>query len=124
MLGLNPRPTSIEAVYPETLFIPIAPKGVGLLTKAESALGSAIGKAESYFLKETVGLKQWIRFGPSYSVEGGFKTYGVRWGAGAKFWKKIGNPTLRQWNRQFRQTKLPFGGWRSADPGHFHFWKK
>jgi hypothetical protein len=106
-------PTSIDAVYPEAIFVPLAPKGFSLL-----------GKLETSFVRSTGGKKQWLRFGESYSKAGGFPTFGVRWGAGGNYWKKIGSPNLQNMNKQFRQTKLPFGGWRSADPGHFHFWRR
>ncbi|MEM6814200.1 MAG: hypothetical protein AAF600_07355, partial [Bacteroidota bacterium] len=33
--------------------------------------------------------KQWIRVGSSYSRAGGFKTYGVRWGASGRYVNKI-----------------------------------
>ncbi|MBS1571361.1 MAG: hypothetical protein JST62_03050 [Bacteroidetes bacterium] len=72
----------------------------------------------------TGGLKQWIRTGTSYSIEGGFHTYSTRWGAGGNHWKKIGNSTLQNWNKSFRQTKLPGNSWRTQDYGHFHWWKK
>lgn len=110
--GLNPPPTSIEAIYPESILVPIAPKGLGLLSKAEELT-----------VKETGGLKQWVRIGESYSRAGRFRTYGIRWGAGGNYWRRIENTTLRNLNQEIRQMKLPFGGWRSADPGHFHFWK-
>jgi hypothetical protein len=44
--------------------------------------------------------------------------------AGGRHWRSIGNQKLQDWNRAFRQTKLPFGGWRSADTGYFHFFTK
>ena len=72
----------------------------------------------------TGGLKQWIRTGPSHSIKGGFNTVSTRWGAGGNHWKKIGNTTLQNINKSFRQTKLPGNNWRVNDSGHFHWWKK
>ncbi|QOR73761.1 hypothetical protein IMZ16_09660 [Cruoricaptor ignavus] len=86
--------------------------------------GKALGFGVGYLNKVTGGLKQWVRTGSSYSIKGGFKTYSTRWGAGGNHWKKIGNSTLQNWNRSFRQTKLPGNSWRVQDPGHFHWWKK
>lgn len=86
--------------------------------------GKAVGFGVGYFNKATGGLKQWVRTGSSYSIEGGFKTYSTRWGAGGNHWKKIGNSTSQKWNKSFRQTKLPGNNWRVQDPGHFHWWKK
>ena len=86
--------------------------------------GKAIGVGLGYFNKATGGLKQWIRTGSSYSIVGDFPTYSTRWGAGGNHWRKIGNSTLQNWNKTFRQTKLPGNNWRVQDPGHFHWWKK
>ncbi|TDS55233.1 hypothetical protein C8P70_1234 [Myroides indicus] len=90
--------------------------------------GKILGSGLSYLSKEftvlTGGLKQWIRTGSSYSIEGGFKTVSTRWGSGGNYWKKIGNPTLQNLNKSFRQTKLPGNSWRVKDAGHFHWWKK
>lgn len=74
--------------------------------------------------KYTGRTKQWIRTGSSYSVKGDFKTYSTRWGAGGNYWKKIGNPTLQNWNKSLRNTKIPGNSWRVQDKGHFHWWKK
>ena len=68
-------------------------------------------------------LKNWIRLGESYSVEGGFKTFSLRWGAGGNYWKKIPSTTLQNVNKSLRQTKIPLDNWRTVDPGHFHFKK-
>jgi RHS repeat-associated protein len=105
-MGYADGPTSgaLIPVYPETLLMPL-PKGLNLLGKASG------------------GMKQWFRLGESYSKAGKFQTYGLRWGASPKYANKIGNATLRQLNQDFRKTKIPFKSWRTADPGHFHFWK-
>lgn len=68
-------------------------------------------------------LKNWLRFGDSRSLAGGFLTKGFRWGAGGDYWKNIGNPWLRQLNRDFRKTKIPIDSWRTRDPGHWHWYK-
>ena len=116
-LGYSNGPISqaLVPVYPETLLLPL-PKGFGLLSKFGS-------KAEASLIESTGGMKQWFRLGKSYSVEGGFKTYGLRWGASPKYATKIGNYTLRQANQEFRKSRIPFKSWRTADPGHFHLWK-
>ena len=45
----------------------------------------------------------------------------VRWGSNKYYRnKKIGSPTLRKWNGQLRNTKLPGNNWRVNDPGHLH----
>ncbi|MCL1666558.1 hypothetical protein M2T82_00630 [Elizabethkingia ursingii] len=95
----------------------------GLISEGVFRAYSVIPKGIQNFNKSTGGIKQWIRTGRSYSIEGGFKTYSTRWGAGGNYWKKIGNPTLQNWNKAFRKTKLPGNNWRVKDPGHFH-WKK
>lgn len=82
-----------------------------------------VGIGVRYLNKMTGGFKQWVRIGSSYSVEGGFNTYGIRWGAGANHWKKIGSSKLQNWNKSFRKTKLPGNNWRVNDPGHFHLKK-
>ncbi len=105
------------ALYDPSFDIAITEIGGGLVFKG-------LGLGLKYFNTATGGLKQWIRMGSSYSIEGGFKTYSTRWGAGGNHWKKIGNSTLQNWNRSFRQTKLPGNNWRVQDPGHFHWWKK
>jgi RHS repeat-associated protein len=83
----------------------------------EAALGSGIGP-----------LKQWFRMGNSYSKAGTFDTYGVRWGASparnGKFIKQIGSSNLQVFNQKIRNWKIPGDSWRTADPGHFHFYKR
>ena len=115
--GFSDMPSSdaITAVYPETILLPL-PKGIGLLGKTTGRIGEEI-------VESTGGMKQWFRLGKSYSVEGRFKTYGLRWGASPRYASKIGNVTLRRFNQDFRKTKIPFNSWRTADPGHLHFWK-
>ena len=105
------------AMYDPSWDIAISEIGGGLVFKG---LGAGI----NYFNQASGGLKQWIRlYGESFSHAGQFKTFSTRWGAGGNYWKKIGNPTLQNWNKSFRQTKLPGNSWRTQDPGHFH-WKK
>ncbi|EQB90593.1 RHS repeat-associated core domain-containing protein [Elizabethkingia anophelis] len=98
-------------------------RAYSVVSEGVSRAYSVIPKGIQNFNKSTGGIKQWIRTGRSYSIEGGFKTYSTRWGAGGNYWKKIGNPTLQNWNKAFRKTKLPGNNWRVKDPGHFH-WKK
>lgn len=86
-------------------------------------IGAGLSLLGEGFTAATGGLKQWIRTGPSYSIEGGFKTVSTRWGAGGNHWKKIGNTSLQNINKSFRQTKLPGNNWRVNDAGHFHWWK-
>ncbi|WP_156173284.1 hypothetical protein [Chryseobacterium gallinarum] len=109
------------ALYDPSFDVAITQIGGGLALKGIGLGGKYL---ISNFNRATGGLKQWIRTGSSYSIEGGFKTYSTRWGAGGKHWKKIGNTTLQNWNKTFRQTKLPGNNWRVKDPGHFHWWKK
>jgi hypothetical protein len=73
-------------------------------------------------------LKQWIRVGKSYSRNLDEPiSLSLRWGAspakGGKYLKQIPNPTLRSFNQQLRSKRIPFGGWRAKDPGHFHIYK-
>lgn len=86
--------------------------------------GEALSLAGKGFNAFTGGLKQWFRVGSSYSIEGGFKTVSLRWGAGGNYWKKIGSEYLQGVNKSLRQMKISFDSWRTADPGHFHLWKK
>ncbi|MFH2046635.1 MAG: RHS repeat-associated core domain-containing protein [Pseudomonadota bacterium] len=72
-------------------------------------------------------LKNWIRPGPSYSKALGRNIdMSIRWGASPakklKYVKQIKNKALRKLNQWLRSKRLPFGGWRSVDPGHFHLW--
>jgi hypothetical protein len=104
-------------------FIPIGRATTS--TRAISPLATQITPVANGFgagLKAaTGGTKQWVRLAPSYSHHLSMKTrMSLKWGAGAKHWKKIGNPTLQSLNRKFRQTRIPLPGKRFADPGHFH----
>lgn len=73
----------------------------------------------------TVGtVKHWVRVGNSYSRTQQAKTVSVRWGSNNHHAQQIGNPTIRNINTSFRQTKLPGSSWRVQDKGHFHLWKK
>lgn len=70
------------------------------------------------------GLKQWFRFGPSFSKTLNQKiSYSIRWGASPKYSYKITDPTFRYINQSFRNTKIPINNWRFNDPGHFHIFK-
>jgi hypothetical protein len=86
-------------------------------------LGSAGGGG---MLIEAAGpLKQWIRIGRSYSKAGQFNVdLSIRWGAwpGArgKYLQQIPSPAMRSFNQWLRGQSVPAGGWRAADPGHFH----
>jgi hypothetical protein len=86
--------------------------------------GKVFGLVGKGFNALTGGVKQWVRIGSSYSIEGGFKTVAIRWGAGGKYWKTIGSEYLQGLNKSLRQMKISFDSWRTADPGHFHLWKK
>lgn len=89
-----------------------------------SVLGNVSNKVISFIGKYIGGTKQWIRTGSSYSVKGGFKTYSTRWGAGGNYWKKIGNPTLQNWNKSLRNTKIPGNSWRVQDKRSFSLVEK
>jgi hypothetical protein len=72
-------------------------------------------------------LKQWVRIGPSYSKAAGTHVeMSIRWGAspaaGGKYLQQIPSKTMRDFNQWLRAQRLPVGGWRAADPGHFHLW--
>jgi RHS repeat-associated protein len=82
--------------------------------------GGALGRAAG-------PLKQWVRFGPSYSKAAGAKVdMSMRWGAsparGGIYIQQIPSATLQNVNQWLRSQQVPFGGWRAADPGHFHLW--
>ena len=85
---------------------------------------TVLSRVDNSFTSSTGGMKQWFRLGPSYSVAGKFKTFGLRWGASPKYADKIGNNFLRNLNQSFRKYKLPGNSWRTADKGHLHFRKK
>ncbi len=87
-------------------------------------IGKGVTFLQEVFIKATGGLKQWVRFGRSFSKSGGFETKGIRWGAGGKYYEKIGNQKLRELNKSLRKKKLPVNNWRVKDHGHFHLWKK
>jgi len=78
----------------------------------------------SSFVRSTGGRKTWFRIGPSKSRTGNFMTKkSIRWWSNSHYRKSIGNPTLRKWNEQLHNTKLPGNNWRVNDRGHFH-WEK
>ena len=109
----------LQNVYPEFwIFF----GGRALVNGAFELAGSLFKDAFKYFNQQTGGLKQWFRFGKSHSNIMNVDTKGIRWGAGKDYYKKIGNPTLRKMNIQFRGTKIPLNNWRTNDPGHLH-WK-
>jgi hypothetical protein len=91
------------------------------LALSGAGAGNVLAKAAGPF-------KQWLRFGPSYSRAGGFEVeMSIRWGAspvgGGKYVNQIPSQTMRDFNQWLRSTQAPFGGWRAADPGHFHLWR-
>ena len=84
---------------------------------------NGVSSLYNYFTDQTGGMKQWIRFGPSYSPSGHFPTnYSIRWGASYNYRRLIGNPTLRNLNSKIRGMKLPGNNWRVNDPGHLHIY--
>jgi hypothetical protein len=90
------------------------------ITLGTAGAGSALGQAAG-------PLQQWIRLGPSYSRAGGFQVdMSIRWGAsparGGIYIQQIPSTTLQNVNQWLRSLRIPGGGWRSADPGHFHLW--
>uniref|UniRef100_UPI0024A67658 RHS repeat-associated core domain-containing protein n=1 Tax=Pelagibius sp. Alg239-R121 TaxID=2993448 RepID=UPI0024A67658 len=95
--------------------------------RAADELGGLAGSLATSFagvLRSAGPLKQWIRFGNSYSRTGGFKTsFSIKWGASPKFIQQIPSVTLQRLNRWVRGLKLPGNGWRTRDPGHFHIKK-
>jgi hypothetical protein len=90
------------------------------VTLGTAGAGGALGQAAG-------PLKQWVRLGPSYSRAGGFQVdMSIRWGAsparGGIYIQQIPSSTLQNVNQWLRSQRIPGGGWRSADPGHFHLW--
>jgi len=103
----------------------IVPIEFGVLCIGRSVVTGALSSLVSAIQCETGGLSAWIRISKSYSNSGKFytKKY-VRWGSNKYYRnKKIGSPTLRKWNGQLRNTKLPGNNWRVNDPGHLHLKK-
>ena len=51
-------------------------------------------------------IKQWLRVGESYCVSGGFKTFGIRWGASpamnGAYIKQIPSTSLKEFNQYLR----------------------
>lgn len=73
-------------------------------------------------------LKQWIRFGPSYSRALGQKMrYSIRWGASpgknGKYIKQIPSTRMQRFNQWIRDLKIPGSSWRTKDAGHLHIRK-
>lgn len=111
----------LEPIYPEFNLM-LAGKALanGITTMTKELYHSFA----SFLHQQTGGVKQWVRWGPSYSVRGKFRTdKSVRWGASGKYRNRIGNRNLRQINKRIRETKLPGNSWRVQDPGHFHIKK-
>jgi hypothetical protein len=90
-------------------------------TLGSAGVGSALNG-----LKTAMGpLRQWIRFGPSYSANlGQTISLSLRWGAspakGGKYVQQIPNPALQRFNQWLRARKFPGESWRTQDPGHLH----
>jgi hypothetical protein len=84
-------------------------------------IGAGLSLLGDGFTAATGGLKQWFRYGSSYSrsLEQPIAK-SIRWGASPKYANKIGNQTLRDINQTFREMKLPGNNWRVNDAGHFH----
>ena len=73
-------------------------------------------------------VKQWVRFGESFSYHLGQTTkISIRWGASpignGKYLKQIPSVTMQRFNQWLRGLKLPGSSWRTKDPGHFHIKK-
>lgn len=108
-----------------TKFIP----GSGAIHPTDSPIewfigGGVLKKGYEAFSIASGGLKQWVRFGGSYSKFLNQKvSYSIRWGASPKHSWKIADPTLRYINQSFRNTRIPINNWRFNDPGHFHLFK-
>ncbi|MRR59447.1 MAG: hypothetical protein EG824_14755 [Deltaproteobacteria bacterium] len=110
----------------------VAPGILASMWTPDTALGTA---ATLYTagglnaLSQAAGpIKQWIRIGPSFSVNGQFDVgMSIRWGAspagGGKYIQQIPSTALQNINQLLRAQQAPFGGWRAADPGHFHLWR-
>jgi len=92
--------------------------GAGVVGPITSRLAPRLYQACQNLTRATGGIGQWIRIGRSYNQTLGVHTFAIKWGAGAKHWKKIKNLRLRAWNRKLRQWKLPF----AMEPGHLHLW--
>ena len=112
----------LEPVYPEFYLLlfgkPVADEMIASLIDVYDLFSN-------YYIKETGGIKQWIRFGKSYSIKGKFYTdFSVRWGAPKHYRQRIGNNKLRQINKAIRKKKLPGNSWRVQDPGHLHIKRK
>ena len=96
-------------------------------TAADTAFTLATAGGGGAFMEAAGPLKQWLRLGPSYSRAGAFDVdMSIRWGAspagGGKYIQQIPSRILQDVNQWLRAQQVPFGGWRAADPGHFHLW--
>ena len=96
-------------------------------TAANTAFTLATAGGGGTLMEAAGPLKQWIRLGPSYSKAGGINVdMSIRWGAspagGGRYIQQIPSPTLQGFNQWLRSLQVPVGGWRAADPGHFHLW--
>jgi RHS repeat-associated protein len=95
--------------------------GMGVGSVALAGAGSI--KALQY----TGPLRNWLRFGRSYSQSLGQEVrLSLRWGASpakqGKYLRQIPSQTLRQLNQWLRQQRIPLPGWRYADPAHLNIW--
>ena len=66
-------------------------------------------------------LRSWVRYGSSYSRNGGFRTTSLRWGSNSHYRNQIGSSTLRNWNSRLHNFRISSRSWRTRDTGHFHF---
>ena len=66
----------------------------------------------------------WLRYGNSYSQVGEFKTVSISWGSNANYRAQIGNDALRNFNANFRDSRIPINSWRTNDSGHLHLWRR
>jgi hypothetical protein len=105
----------------------ISPDAVGLVGSGGVAACEASAEGISALSRAFGPRQNWIRLGPSYSKS--LKQpidMSIRWGAspakGGKYIDQIGSPSLQSINQWLRNQQIPFGGWRSVDPGHFHLW--
>jgi RHS repeat-associated protein len=122
--GMNYLSIKAETVATTQEAVPVLAKAT--FAVVTSWAGTKI-TAEHLMLKQWGPRANWIRMDKTFSKSGNFNTYGIKWGASmankGKYLKQIPSPALKIVNQQVRNFKLPGNGWRTADPGHFHFWK-
>ena len=116
----------LEPICPEfDIILPVRGFVDGAVGETFSLFKTLSQNINSFVQYETGGIKQWVRYGPSYSRTGNFKTLkSLKWGAGKRHVNKIHNKHLRSLNKNIRQYKLPGNSWRMNDPGHFHIEKR